>query len=183
MHTPTPRALALRASEVTYPGVTERIRAVRADLRLLLRDCPMADEIILCVSELAANAALHSNSRLPGGTFTVRIAISPGTYARIEVEDNGGPWSSVSTESTGNHGLDIVRALAADWGVHGDYTTRTTWAIFKWPPDCRRPGTQSRAGAMLACEDFLHNHQGHAFGAPGRPPWPARLIGRGRAWP
>ena len=59
----------------------------------LLRGCPMADDVILCASELAANAAIHSRSRLPGGTFTVRAKISPGDYAWIEVEDNGGPWT------------------------------------------------------------------------------------------
>jgi anti-sigma regulatory factor (Ser/Thr protein kinase) len=47
--------------------------------------------VILCVSELAANAAQHSRSRLPGGTFTVRATVCPGLYARIEVQDNGGP--------------------------------------------------------------------------------------------
>jgi hypothetical protein len=51
-----------------------------------------ADDVILCVSELAANAVLHSNSRRPGGTFTVRIESCPGAYIRIEVEDDGGPW-------------------------------------------------------------------------------------------
>src|SRR6266853_5879240 len=90
MHTPAPRTLG---SRVTYPGGTEHIRAVRADLRPVLRDCPRADDVILCASELAANAALHSRSRLPGGTFTVRAVISPDHYARIEVQDNGGPWN------------------------------------------------------------------------------------------
>ena len=126
-------ALALRTSEVTYPGAAEHIRTVRADLRPLLRECPMADEVILCASELAANAALHSNSRLPGGTFTIRIEISLGHYARIEVEDYGGPWTPAIPDSTGHHGLDIIRALATDWGVEGDRTTRTTWARFDWP--------------------------------------------------
>ena len=107
--------------------------AVRADLRPLLADCPMADDVILCASELAANAALHSNSRLPGGTFTVRTLISRGDYVRIEVQDNGGPWTPASTEPTGHHGLDIIRALADKWGTDGNHTTRTTWAIFNWP--------------------------------------------------
>jgi len=68
---PAPRALAL-ATSVTYPGTTEHIRIVRADLRAVLHECPMADDVILCVSELAANAVVQSRSRLPGGTFTVR---------------------------------------------------------------------------------------------------------------
>jgi len=87
-------------------------------------------------SELAANAAIHSRSRLPGGTFTVRVKISPDGYAWVEVEDNGGPMTPGIHDATGHHGLDIVRALATDWSVGGDHTTRTIWARFDWP-DCR----------------------------------------------
>jgi two-component sensor histidine kinase len=76
----------------------------------------MADDVILCASELAANAALHSNSRLPGGTFTVRVIISSDHGVRIEVEDNGGFWPAAVGDHSGHHGLDIVRALATDWG-------------------------------------------------------------------
>jgi len=135
MHTPAPRTLALRTSTVTYPGSTEHIRTVRADLRPLLRDCPMADDVILCASELAANAALHSRSRLPGGTIAVRARINPGDHAQIEVEDEGGPWTPGMSDPAGHHGLDIVRALTTDWGIDGDHTTRTIWARFNWP-DC-----------------------------------------------
>jgi anti-sigma regulatory factor (Ser/Thr protein kinase) len=93
----------------------------------------MADDVILCVSELAANAALHSRSRLPGGTFTVRAMISPGQHARIEVEDDGGSWIPALSEPTQHHGLDIVRSLASDWGIDGDHASRTIWARFDWP--------------------------------------------------
>ncbi len=133
MHTPAPRALAPRTASVTYPGTTEQIRVVRADLRLLLGDCPVADDMILCASELAANAAIHSRSRLPGGTFTVRATISPGHYAWIEVEDSGGSWAPVISDRTQRHGLDIVHALASDWGLDGDDTVRVIWARFDWP--------------------------------------------------
>ncbi len=133
MQTPAPRTLALRTSAVTYPGSIEHISAVRADLRPLLRDCPMADEVILCASELAANAAIHSRSRLPGGTFTVLVTINPGDHAQIEVEDDGGPWAPGISDSAAHHGLDIVRALATRWGIDGDHTARTIWARFDWP--------------------------------------------------
>jgi serine/threonine-protein kinase RsbW len=93
----------------------------------------MADEIILCTSELAANAALHSRSSLPGGTLTVRASIHPGRQVQIEVDDDGGPWFAGTRDSIGHHGLDIVRALATDWGIDGDHTTRTIWARFDWP--------------------------------------------------
>ena len=130
---PPAQALAGRTSEITYPGAADHIRTVRADIRPLLTDCPMADDVILCASELAANAALHSNSRLPGGTFTVRAAISPGHHVRIEVEDNGGPWTPATRDAARHHGLDIIRALATDWGIDGDYAARTAWARFVWP--------------------------------------------------
>jgi anti-sigma regulatory factor (Ser/Thr protein kinase) len=114
MQTPAPRTLAVRTSAVTYPGGIEHIRAVRADLRPLLRDCPMADEVILCASELAANAAIHSRSRLPGGTFTVLAVINPGDHAQIEVEDGGGPWVPEVGDSTGrNPARNLVRCGVA----------------------------------------------------------------------
>jgi anti-sigma regulatory factor (Ser/Thr protein kinase) len=130
MDMPAHRTLALVIS-VTYPGTPEHVRIVRADLRAVLHECPMADDLILCASELAANAVLHSRSRLPGGTFTVRAKISPGDHAWIEVEDDGGPTTPEIHDSIGHHGLDIVRALAADWGIDGDHTTRTIWARFR----------------------------------------------------
>jgi anti-sigma regulatory factor (Ser/Thr protein kinase) len=130
MHTPAPRTIGLRTTETTYPGGTEHIRAVRADLRAVLDDCSRADDVILCASELAANAALHSRSRLSGATFTVRAIVSPDLRVRIEVQDNGGPWNQGMIDPTRHHGLDIVRAVADEWGIDGDQTTRTIWARF-----------------------------------------------------
>jgi hypothetical protein len=131
--TPAAITTGLRTSETTYPGGTEHIRAVRADLRAVLGGCPRADDVILCASELAANAAQHSRSRLPGGTFTVRATISPGHYARIDVQDNGGPWTRAITGPARHHGLDIIGAVADAWGSDSDYATRTIWARFDWP--------------------------------------------------
>ena len=135
MHMPAPRALALRTTGATYPGRPEQVRAVRADLRGLLDGCPMADDMILCASELAANAALHSDSARPSGEFTVRVKVSPGDYAWIEVEDNGGPWITTVADSDrgSGRGLDIIRALAADWGIDGDHHSRTVWVRLDWP--------------------------------------------------
>jgi anti-sigma regulatory factor (Ser/Thr protein kinase) len=133
MPTPPPAPLALRTTGITYPGQANQISSARADLRGLLRGFPAFDDVILCVSELAANAALHSHSRLPGGTLTIRAKLSPGDYAWIEVEDNGGPWTPKPSDPERPHGLDIVRTLAADWGIDGDHRGRTIWARFDWP--------------------------------------------------
>ena len=130
MHTPAAHAPALTA---TYPGDAKHVRAVRVDLRTVLGDSPRADDAVLCASELAANAALHSHSRLSGGTFTVQAIISLGLYTRIEVRDDGGPWNQAMVDPARHHGLDIVRAVADEWGIDGDQTGRTIWARFDWP--------------------------------------------------
>ena len=132
MQTPAPRTLPQHSIEATYPGTTEHIRAMRADLRAVLDDCPRADDMILCASELAANAAQHSRSRLPGGTFTVRVTVVPDLHARIEVQDDGGPWNQGMIDPARHHGLDIVRAVADEWGIDGDHATRTIWARLDW---------------------------------------------------
>jgi anti-sigma regulatory factor (Ser/Thr protein kinase) len=129
------RTLAMRFNDTTYPARAEHIGQVRADLRGLLGDCPVADDVILCASELAANAVLHSDSGKPGGKFTVRAEVIPQQYARIEVEDSGGRWMAASPDPdrSRGHGFDIVSALAADWGIDGDHRARTIWARFEWP--------------------------------------------------
>jgi serine/threonine-protein kinase RsbW len=88
--------------------------------------------VILCLSELAANAVLHSNSRRPGGTFTVRIQSCHGASVRIEVDDDG-PWLAPAPDPGSGRGLDIIRALAADWAVTPSPAGRTAWARFHWP--------------------------------------------------
>ena len=123
----------LCASAATYPGRPEHVRKIRAAARGLLAGCPAADEVILCLSELAANAVLHSDSRRPGGTFTVRIESSPGAHIRIEVEDDGGPWRATAPDPGSGRGLDIIRVLAAEWGVAASTAGRTVWARFNWP--------------------------------------------------
>jgi anti-sigma regulatory factor (Ser/Thr protein kinase) len=89
--------------------------------------------VLLCVSELATNAVLHSHSRLAGGTFTVRSKASPGDWFWIEVEDDGGPWTPAARDPRRSHGLDIIQALADVWGIGGDQDGRTVWARFDWP--------------------------------------------------
>jgi|SRR5215470_2238658 len=123
----------LCARVASYPGRPEQVRQVRADARGLLAGCPAADEVILCLSELAANAVLHSESRRPGGTFTVRIESCPGTHVRIEVEDGGGAWLAPAPDPGSGRGLDIIRAIAAEWGIATSSAGRAVWARFDWP--------------------------------------------------
>jgi serine/threonine-protein kinase RsbW len=119
----------------TYSGRPEQVREARAFLRAALDGCPAVDDAVLCVSELAANAVLHSNSGKAGGTFTVRAEVHRGCYLWVEVEDNGGPWNGHAHRDGRSHGLDIVRTLAADSGIDGDPVTGwVAWARLDVPP-------------------------------------------------
>jgi hypothetical protein len=121
--------------EQVLPARPDQVRKARAFIASVLAGCPVADDAILCVSELAANSCLHSASGKAGGTFTVRAEIHRGSYVWIEVEDSGGSWNQHAHPDGRPHGLDIVRAYAADWGIDGDPLTGwIVWARIDWLP-------------------------------------------------
>jgi serine/threonine-protein kinase RsbW len=98
-----------------------------------------ADDVILCVCELASNAVLHSSSRQPGGQFTVRVTVSPCGRIRAEVADHGGPWATgAAQDEEHGRGLLIVDALATRWGITGSDTGRSAWLELD-PGDRSRP--------------------------------------------
>ena len=98
----------------------------------------MADDAILCLSEMAANAILHSNSRKPGGHFTVHAEMH-NDRLRVEVHDDGGPWTlplplPLPYGVQHGHGLHIISQLARTWGITGDSDTGwTVWAEITRP--------------------------------------------------
>jgi serine/threonine-protein kinase RsbW len=117
----------------TFPATPERVREARQFLAGVLGGCPAADDALLCLSELAANAVLHSRSRRPGGKFAVHVSVRPGTL-RVEVEDEGGPWRQCDNQDgEAGRGLMIVAALARDCGQDGDDTRRVTWFEAPYP--------------------------------------------------
>ena len=90
-----------------YPGRADQVHHVRRAAARHLTGCPAADDAILVLSELAANAIVYSASR--GQFFTVRAEVFP-TYVWVEAEDLGGPWRCRQPDGR-PHGLDIVEAL------------------------------------------------------------------------
>jgi anti-sigma regulatory factor (Ser/Thr protein kinase) len=124
-----------RTRSGVFPARPDQVREARKLISAALEGCPAAGDAILCISELAANSCLHSASGKAGGTFTVRTEIHEGDYVWIEVEDNGGPWDQHIRPDSRPHGLDIVRALAADSGIDGDPLTGwIVWARIDWAP-------------------------------------------------
>jgi anti-sigma regulatory factor (Ser/Thr protein kinase) len=87
----------------------------------------LAATIALIVSELATNSVRHAAS-----SFDVRIERF-GDHIRIEVEDDGDGqpvMRSPGVRATSGRGLQIVQALADDWGVLAkpDPPGKTVWA-------------------------------------------------------
>jgi len=127
---PSARAVAeLRARFVATPGsVPEARRFVVRTLTAWGR-VALLDDAALCVSELAANAALHSTSTymevtLRAGDGEVRITVQDegptpvdavAPRARLLCSDDAG-FSDEDHPTTGR-GLAIVETLARTWGV------------------------------------------------------------------
>ena len=133
---------AVVAYSQVFPGRADQVQDVRGFLEKALAGCPMVDDAVLIGSELATNALLHSLSREPGGSFTVRAEIHPYDYLWLEVEDGGGLWAEHPRIDGRGHGLKIVAALSSDWGVEGDDLARVVWARFDWP-DCDSPDVRA----------------------------------------
>jgi len=90
----------------------------------------LVDDAALCVTEMAANSALHSGSPY----LHVRLRdLEPAV--RVSVEDAGGmvPLAAVgpppvTSQGTTGRGLAIVSVLAESWGVEERGDGRRVWA-------------------------------------------------------
>lgn len=123
----------LAADAISVPGARRFIADGLADWGL----SQLVDDAALCVSEMAANAALHSGSRF----MDVHVRRMDGGV-EIAVEDQGAvaPIAAIAPrvvaegsaswihERTTGRGLAIVSMLARDWGVTDVDGRRRIWA-------------------------------------------------------
>ena len=117
-----------------FPADAAQIGQARRFLAGILGDQPAAGEAVLCLSELATNATLHSRSR-EAGHFTVRVELHT-QHLRVAVHDQGGLWAQPSrADDRHGRGLLIVSSLATNWGRDGDAAVGwTVWFEF----DCSK---------------------------------------------
>jgi serine/threonine-protein kinase RsbW len=127
-----PRGGAIeRVLNASFPGLPESIRDARRQMAAVVAGIPVADDVVLCLSEVATNAVVHSRSGRPGGEFAVSVDVLAGALLVLAVADQGGPWTGREAD-TYPHGLEIARGLALTVQVEGDADGRTVRVVFPW---------------------------------------------------
>jgi len=116
-----------------FPATPQQVGEARRFLAAILDGRAAADDAVLCLSELASNAVLHSRSATLGAQFTVRATLKTDQL-RVEVSDDGGPWLwPDGGDDQHGRGLVIVSSLATAWGRAG--TPDTGWTVW-YTIDC-----------------------------------------------
>ncbi|RLV79239.1 ATP-binding protein [Streptomyces rapamycinicus] len=91
-----------------------------------------AEDIRLCISELASNALTHGTA--PGHGFLVKIA-ADDDFVRLEVHDSRGRRPEVrhpDETDTSGRGLLIVEEFSDGWGVEDRQPFgKVVWSRFK----------------------------------------------------
>ncbi|MEU6676979.1 ATP-binding protein [Streptomyces sp. NPDC046925] len=111
----------IRVWGLTCPGFPEEVSRARRWTRDILRG-PLADDAELIVSELSANAILHTASGHQSDSFYLTIAVAPQVIT-LSVTDDGGTGTAPKVEhqdeeAEHGRGLDMVSAIAHKVVVH-----------------------------------------------------------------
>ncbi|MFJ4772667.1 ATP-binding protein [Streptomyces uncialis] len=127
-------------------GVGMARRRMRAQLRGGGVPEQVVDDAVLILSELLSNACRHGRplGDALAGDGDVRAAwrVDPSGRLTVEVTDGGGPTRPVpatpSVTAHGGRGLNIITALADDWGVRDDARGEmTVWVVVRDHQDDR----------------------------------------------
>ncbi|MCX4882012.1 MULTISPECIES: ATP-binding protein [unclassified Streptomyces] len=119
-------------------GVGEARHRMREQLRTGGLPDAVIDDAVLILSELLSNACKHGRplGDALAGDGDVRAAwrVDPAGRLTVEVTDGGGPTrpapATPSVTAHGGRGLNIITALADDWGVRDDARGEVTvWVV------------------------------------------------------
>ncbi|MFJ2727786.1 ATP-binding protein [Streptomyces collinus] len=107
---------------LSCPGFPEEVSRARRWTRDILRGSPLAEDAELIVSELSANAILHTASGQAYGSFHLAVAVSAQVVA-LSVTDDGGAGTAPKVEHRNQdaehgRGLGMVSAIAHRVVVH-----------------------------------------------------------------
>lgn len=149
-------------------GVGEARRRMREQLRIGGLSESVVDDAVLILSELLSNACRHGRplGSREVGDGEIRAAWRVDTAGRltVEVTDGGGPTrpipSTPSVTARGGRGLNIISALAQDWGVRdgaaGEVTVWVVVACGTRHEDFATRVTASAIGFGTSFDDLSH---------------------------
>jgi len=128
-----------------YRRERRSVPAAREFARVALSDWGFdrrADEVLLCVSELATNALVHGVP--PGRGFLLLLRRDFGGMLRVELHDSGDGEPAIADrpgrgrdQEEGGRGLLLVDALADKWDVGPRDPGKIVWCEFA---NGERPG-------------------------------------------
>ncbi|ATL29232.1 ATP-binding protein [Streptomyces formicae] len=107
---------AARVWGLTCPGFPEEVSRARRWTRDILAGSPLAEDAELIVSELSANAILHTASGRSAGSFHLALAVSSQVIT-LSITDDGDVETAPKArrpdeEATHGRGLGMVSTLA-----------------------------------------------------------------------
>jgi anti-sigma regulatory factor (Ser/Thr protein kinase) len=124
------------------PASSGQVRAFVADLTRAWGMEDLTEDVVLCASELATNAILHSRERFvvtarpAGGGFRIDVLDNNPSQLPIVTPDQGSALDLTTLGNSGR-GLQIVASLAARWGIFATDEAKTVWAELTNEPTTR----------------------------------------------
>ncbi|MEU6952132.1 ATP-binding protein [Streptomyces sp. NPDC045714] len=120
-------------------GVGQARHRMREQLRGNGVSDAVVDDAVLILSELLSNACRHGrplgrHTDVGDGDIRAAWRVDTAGALTVEVTDGGGPTRPVpatpSVTARGGRGLNIISALAQEWGVRDDSSGEVTvWAL------------------------------------------------------
>ncbi|MEU4168080.1 ATP-binding protein [Streptomyces sp. NPDC026665] len=130
------------SSSMAVPHGPAGVGKARHRMRDQLRSGGVAetviDDAVLILSELLSNACRHGrplgDALADDGTVRAAWRVDAAGRLTVEVTDGGGPTrpapATPSVTARGGRGLNIITALAKDWGVRDDVRGEVTvWVV------------------------------------------------------
>ena len=129
-----PETLSTRPKHRMFPGRADQIAQARDFTRRALGACPVLDEAVLLVSELATNAVEHTAT---GNAGTFHVIIHQGkTWLLAAIKDDGSGKTpippAVDVLAEDGRGLGLVELIAHRWGHCGNEHGRAVWFELRW---------------------------------------------------
>jgi serine/threonine-protein kinase RsbW len=118
-----------------FPGTPDQVSVARRFVARVLDGCPVADDALLCASELASNAIRHTRTGYRG-KFQVIIwrGLASVCVAVLDEGSDTAPALAAGTSGVlaeSGHGLLTVESLSAWWG-HNTYRDGTIYGTAVW---------------------------------------------------